>query len=67
MKILQEAQGKQEKPSVITLPQGWGRVRSFKAPMDVYSVSGIINSVILNVFLKFPIANIAKTRHKSQI
>lgn len=37
-----------------------GAVKSFKAPVDVYHVSGIINSMIFNVFLKCPIANIAR-------
>lgn len=39
MKLLREVLGRQDIPSAIMLPQAWGRVRSFKAPMDIHSVS----------------------------
>lgn len=39
MKVLREALCRQDITSVIMLPQGWGRVRRFKAPMDIHSIS----------------------------
>lgn len=39
MKVLREALCRQDITSVIMLLQGWGRVRRFKAPMDIHSIS----------------------------
>lgn len=38
--------------------QGYSKVIRFKSPVDLYSIPGVINSVIFNLFLKCPIANI---------